>query len=253
VRAAAAAGDDKMVASSQRTVLVAAALALPLLWAALYSMLSNNSGNGMPGHDDDGMHQQHQQHEHMMMMTMPMTFEFSMRVPAIVVAPLHASGDGPFAYALLLSLFVALCIAKERLFAARAQRRCRRRQQRAATAKANYMPIVDHDSEAKQQQQQQQLQQSPQQQQPQQLFSAARLVDTAYYTLNLTLGYVVMLALMAFNAGLLLAILLGSAVGYLLYSSEDYHGSSSSGGDLAAATATATADDFELSRDCCER
>ncbi|KAG1327364.1 Copper transporter 1 [Cocos nucifera] len=48
----------------------------------------------------------------------------------------------------------------------------------------------------------------------------ARLAQTAMHALRVGLAYVVMLAVMSFNVGVLIAVILGHAVGFLLFYSS---------------------------------
>ncbi|KAG2299799.1 hypothetical protein Bca4012_011378 [Brassica carinata] len=55
---------------------------------------------------------------------------------------------------------------------------------------------------------------------------AAGLVQTAVYTLRTGLAYLVMLAVMSFNAGVFLAALAGHAIGFMLFGSRTFRSSS---------------------------
>ncbi|ESQ42434.1 hypothetical protein EUTSA_v10014878mg [Eutrema salsugineum] len=55
---------------------------------------------------------------------------------------------------------------------------------------------------------------------------ASGLVQTAVYTLRTGLAYLVMLAVMSFNAGVFIAALAGHAIGFMLFGSRTFRNSS---------------------------
>ncbi|CAA0410789.1 Ctr copper transporter [Arabidopsis suecica] len=55
---------------------------------------------------------------------------------------------------------------------------------------------------------------------------AAGLIQTAVYTLRTGLAYLVMLAVMSFNAGVFLVALAGHAVGFMLFGSQTFRNTS---------------------------
>jgi copper transporter 1 len=55
---------------------------------------------------------------------------------------------------------------------------------------------------------------------------AAGLIQTAVYTLRIGLAYLVMLAVMSFNAGVFLVALAGHAVGFMLFGSQTFRNTS---------------------------
>ncbi|CAK7341731.1 unnamed protein product [Dovyalis caffra] len=52
-------------------------------------------------------------------------------------------------------------------------------------------------------------------------WSAARVGGVCAFGINSGIGYLLMLVVMSFNAGVFLAVVLGLAIGYLLFRSED--------------------------------
>ncbi|KAM1223774.1 hypothetical protein ACFX2G_043715 [Malus domestica] len=52
-------------------------------------------------------------------------------------------------------------------------------------------------------------------------FSAGRLAESVLFGVNVAIAYMIMLAIMSFNGGVFVAIVLGLAIGYLAFRSGD--------------------------------